>query len=942
VGAGKYATCFLDVFNWYHDTYANTVKNITDNYVSAFPSTNKVLMINHAVMSGMSAYILDDVGNYAKNRGIYLQYNGGQQSIDSGANSVSMKVMRAWASQTRYGFETTSSLTTKNFWTTTQKCLINNCNYISYYANQYAGGFTGGTDNASALIDGVAKVPIYNANVTINIAYLSLLNTSYKIHADNANSIADGGSRYTETNGNIAYILVDSVGITNISQINKYPFLIVDRYPIYDNSTRAALLDYVYNHSGTIITSLGSFFANDTTYWGYDPSVAGVWGNYMWTDFNTMTNNNFTSNVNTWMYTNASEVRYDLTKSASLNISKYQQWWNRTSGTRNFRGSTKPIGVDYFGNVTSGYGNTADFLGFNVTYGSGQLIYMTFLEPELPQFGNVVRSIVETRGYTAYTNTTTNFNRAGLNFTSDENTTFWENGTYRYALMYSNGSFSRTINFSTPSDIYDPNTHQVWIGLNNLSITTNNNFRVIRSFNAGTFNVTQGASSTILYDSRGVIFDSGIHVQITLATLTSIKWNSTQNYTNTHWIIVLHGDYTGRSYKYLGHFETSWITIPAANITFNGTDTIFDLWGINVGASANSNELREFDAPNINSYYLSGAEFVQGQTISIFANVTDSNISSVSFTLKYPAGTQQNYTMALLNGSSVEGFWNYTISTDVCAADSFTIPYIYATDSAGNVQANATTLSFQIKCPYQVASSTSGGTTTTTNTSNATGNQSINNSILNTTLPQNITIKGGIQNITKPMILVNPDKIIMDVARDTWIKATVELKNVDNTIHSLTLSSSNAYFMYSEIYDIPMSTITLAPNETKSIIVSVYVKTNDPIVFNVLENNVAVGRFYIYPTVKDGLASDLLSKVSRKLSYSLELSKDGVFSSNGNSAKYTSRINLTIPYFGSLLFAAFIGILSIIIRLLFSTLYDTHKTTYIGVVLTIAALVLMV
>ncbi len=349
--------------------------------------------------------------------------------------------------------------------------------------------------------------------------------------------------------------------------------------------------------------------------------------------------------------------------------------------------------------------------------------------------------------------------------------------------------------------------------------------------------------------------------------------------------------------------------------------------------------------PNMSAYYLSGTDFVQGQAVSLFVNASDATTSITStFTLKYPAGTQFNYTMALLNGTSVNGFWNYTISTDVCAADYFTIPYIYATDSAGNVQANATSLTFIIRCPYQVLGVGGGNTGSGTGgaITNQSSNQSINASIQNNIpLPQNISIKGGIQNITTPMIIVNPEKIVMDATKDTWIKATVELKNVDNITHILTLSSSNAYFIYSEIYDIPMTVITLAPKEAKNILVSVFVKNNDTIVFNVLENNMAIGRFYIYPTVKNELAVDIFGKISRKLSYPLELSTTASNSITSEKAVVHSRVDATITIFGAVIFVALIGFLAGMIRLMFSTLYKNNKTLYMGVVLGIAVIVLI-
>lgn len=612
---------------------------------------------------------------------------------------------------------------------------------------------------------------------------------------------------------------------------------------------------------------------------------------------------------------------------------------------------------------------------------------------------------------------TTSYDFSGNNINGTINDATWQNDGILNLLPNVSYSFSNLFNFTLLDNFYDKVAGYFTFKDNTFCIQ---------------YTMTQGIK-TKCYDTAGNLIDDSVPVQITSSSTTSIKFNSTQNYTGIRLQVVLSGDYTGRDARYVGLFSSN-VAIPSANITFNGTDTIFDLHNIDIGASSNSNEIAfepaitiqspfnqtyntnsigfnitvdkniswagysldgaanvtmqndttlhyyaqntsmksgthsvtywandsagnmnstnvtftiENTRPTISAYSLSGTDLVQGETTELQVNASDNaNVSSVVFTLKYPAGTQFNYTMALLNGTSVSGLWNYTISTDVCAADYFTIPYIYATDSAGNVQVNATTLSFQILCPYQVVSSTSSGTgTTTTNqTINQSANASIQNNITQTNIPVNITIKGGIQNITKPLILVNPDKIILDAAKDSWIKATVELKNVDNITHTLTLSSSNSYFMYSEIYDIPMSTITLAPNETKNVIVSVYVKTNDTIVFNVLENNVAVGRFYVYPTVKGAPLEGILAKINEKLSYSLELSKDAParLSLTDGLAKVKSIINLTIPYFGAILFVVFVGILSILTKLLFPSLYDTHKTTYIGFVLVIAAFVLMV
>jgi len=56
---------------------------------------------------------------------------------------------------------------------------------------------------------------------------------------------------------------------------------------------------------------------------------------------------------------------------------------------------------------------------------------------------------------------------------------------------------------------------------------------------------------------------------------------------------VVVGDYRSNMWRYKAHNNNLWINIPSENITFNGTDTLFNLININVSQAINSNELRK-------------------------------------------------------------------------------------------------------------------------------------------------------------------------------------------------------------------------------------------------------------------------------------------------------------------------------------------------------------
>jgi hypothetical protein len=104
------------------------------------------------------------------------------------------------------------------------------------------------------------------------------------------------------------------------------------------------------------------------------------------------------------------------------------------------------------------------------------------------------------------------------------------------------------------------------------------------------FNISE-SYSTVAVDILDNVIDADVPVELTTISANSIKWNSSQNYTAANWKLYVLGDKTDYYWSYQGHFDAGKTAIQKGDVTYDGTYTLFDLYGINVGASASSNEL---------------------------------------------------------------------------------------------------------------------------------------------------------------------------------------------------------------------------------------------------------------------------------------------------------------------------------------------------------------
>jgi len=210
----------------------------------------------------------------------------------------------------------------------------------------------------------------------------------------------------------------------------------------------------------------------------------------------------------------------------------------------------------------------------------------------------LIKDIKPIANYTQYDERSIyNASKTYLNISnSDQAAVFYGNNQTRLVVttQTTGYSFNISVNNLQRNDIYEIVTHKI-IDRNTTNTTIAGSVGVygVNSYfigNISSFNLTS-SSLAKLYDTSGNLIDDQVPAQITSTTSTSIKINSSQNYTGTNWQISVIGDLTGKTWKYKAHNDNTWLTVPSSNISYNGSYTFFNLQNINVSEASNSNEL---------------------------------------------------------------------------------------------------------------------------------------------------------------------------------------------------------------------------------------------------------------------------------------------------------------------------------------------------------------
>lgn len=325
-----------------------------------------------------------------------------------------------------------------------------------------------------------------------------------------------------------------------------------------------------------------------------------------------------------------------------------------------------------------------------------------------------------------------------INVTSNYNGELWCLGINRNSSGIWNGTISCD---GTTEDSWDIENHKfVQRGTANSINTTVPKYHVltIRLVNTSStyFNISQGASKALFTDALGTI-DDQVPAQITSSTsATSITFNSSQNYTGTNWQISVVGDLTGKTWKYKAHNDNTWLTVPAANISYNGTHTLFNLQNINVSQASNSNELLGTDTTM--NFTQSATDTYNDTDVTISIGYYNSTIEPIN-TSCFVSFSGTNY-----SATYSAGLHTYAIETSALNGE-YTFG-VFCNSTSFNNQYNLSAGSFIVRIGQ--AGTPTGGSNPS-GSYNAPQNQTNVTNTTNSTIVSNTT---QFNNITLPKI----------------------------------------------------------------------------------------------------------------------------------------------------------------------------------------------